>query len=47
MAYVSKGMWREATFLHDMGVEEFNTRMQDPNFLEEAQLVDVREPDEM
>lgn len=33
--------------LEQIDAEEFHERMQDPSFFEEAQLVDVREPDEM
>jgi hypothetical protein len=38
---------REASFLRDVNVEEFSTKMENPEFLQEAQLLDVREPDEM
>ena len=31
----------------DIQVEELHSKMQDPVFMEEAQLIDVREPDEM
>jgi len=33
--------------LRDVSVDEFGARMEDPEFLQEAQLLDVREPDEM
>ena len=33
--------------MKDIQVEELHSKMQDPLFMEEAQLVDVREPDEM
>lgn len=39
--------FREASFLRDVNVEEFGAKMEDPDFLQEAQLLDVREPDEM
>ncbi|KAL4611435.1 hypothetical protein ACB098_08G101200 [Castanea mollissima] len=38
---------REESLLQDIQTEEFHAKMQDPNFLEEAQLIDVREPDEV
>ena len=38
---------REGSLLQDVQTEEFHAKMQDPNFLEEAQLIDVREPDEV
>nr|XP_023928227.1 rhodanese-like/PpiC domain-containing protein 12, chloroplastic isoform X1 [Quercus suber]POE91086.1 rhodanese-like/ppic domain-containing protein 12, chloroplastic [Quercus suber] len=38
---------REGSLLQDIQTEEFHAKMQDPNFLEEAQLIDVREPDEV
>ncbi|KAI5068099.1 hypothetical protein GOP47_0016444 [Adiantum capillus-veneris] len=38
---------REAAFLQDIQPEELRTLLQDPGFLEEAQLVDVREPNEI
>ncbi|KAL3680406.1 hypothetical protein R1sor_023362 [Riccia sorocarpa] len=38
---------RQAMKLEQIQVEEFHERMQDPSFLEEAQLIDVREPDEI
>ena len=39
--------YREASFLREIGVEEFGAKMEDPEFLQEVQLLDVREPDEM
>jgi rhodanese-related sulfurtransferase len=38
---------REASFLRDVSVDEFGAKMEDPEFLQEAQLLDVREPDEI
>ncbi|KAG0579896.1 hypothetical protein M758_4G133800 [Ceratodon purpureus] len=38
---------REASFLRDIDVEEFSGKMEDPEFLQEVQLLDVREPDEI
>ncbi|XP_042507243.1 rhodanese-like/PpiC domain-containing protein 12, chloroplastic [Macadamia integrifolia] len=38
---------REAALLQDIEPEEFYAKMQDPCFLEEAQLIDVREPEEV
>ncbi|KAJ0020842.1 hypothetical protein Pint_30836 [Pistacia integerrima] len=38
---------REESSLQDIQPDEFHVKMQDPDFLEEAQLVDVREPDEV
>ncbi|BFI40507.1 hypothetical protein AXG93_2852s1140 [Marchantia polymorpha subsp. ruderalis] len=38
---------RPAMKLEQIDAEEFHERMQDPSFFEEAQLVDVREPDEI
>ncbi|KAF9597850.1 hypothetical protein IFM89_021935 [Coptis chinensis] len=35
------------TSLQDIDPEELHLKMQDPGFLEEAQLIDVREPDEV
>ncbi|XP_010536124.1 PREDICTED: rhodanese-like/PpiC domain-containing protein 12, chloroplastic isoform X2 [Tarenaya hassleriana] len=33
--------------LKEVGVEELHSKMQDPAFMDEAQLIDVREPDEI
>ncbi|MCO5546815.1 hypothetical protein L7F22_000251 [Adiantum nelumboides] len=38
---------REAAFLQDVQPEDLHTLLQGPGFLEEAQLIDVREPDEI
>ncbi|KAG2639182.1 hypothetical protein PVAP13_2NG617800 [Panicum virgatum] len=38
---------RDQCILQDIDPEELHTKMQDPSFLEEAQLIDVREPDEV
>ncbi|KAM7278388.1 hypothetical protein ACFE04_005522 [Oxalis oulophora] len=38
---------REEARLQEIQPEEFHSRIQDPNFLEESQLIDVREPDEI
>ncbi|KAG8099039.1 hypothetical protein GUJ93_ZPchr0013g35926 [Zizania palustris] len=38
---------RDQCVLEDIAPEEFHAKMQDPSFLEEAQLIDVREPDEV
>jgi len=38
---------REGSVLQDIQPDELHAKMQDPNFLEEAQLVDVREPEEV
>ncbi|CAN1170404.1 Rhodanese-like/PpiC domain-containing protein 12, chloroplastic [Linum perenne] len=38
---------REACALRDIQPDEFHVKFQDPDFLEEAQLIDVREPDEV
>ncbi|KAL2649340.1 hypothetical protein R1flu_017468 [Riccia fluitans] len=38
---------RQAMKLEQIQVEEFHERMQDPSFLEEAQLIDVRELDQI
>ncbi|KAJ0084615.1 hypothetical protein Patl1_29357 [Pistacia atlantica] len=38
---------REESSLQDIQPDEFHVKMQDPDFLEEAQLIDVREPDEV
>ncbi|BAF22608.1 rhodanese-like/PpiC domain-containing protein 12, chloroplastic [Oryza sativa Japonica Group] len=38
---------REQCVVEDIPPEELHAKMQDPNFLEEAQLIDVREPDEV
>lgn len=38
---------REASFLRDIDVQELSTNMEDPEFLQNAQLLDVREPDEI
>ncbi|XP_068660270.1 rhodanese-like/PpiC domain-containing protein 12, chloroplastic [Aristolochia californica] len=38
---------REACLLQDIEPEELHSKMQDPGFLEEAQMIDVREPDEV
>ncbi|KAJ0979000.1 hypothetical protein J5N97_014474 [Dioscorea zingiberensis] len=38
---------REESLLQDIGPEEFHSKMQDPKFVEEAQLIDVREPEEI
>jgi rhodanese-related sulfurtransferase len=39
--------FREQCVVEDIPPEELHAKMQDPNFLEEAQLIDVREPDEV
>lgn len=38
---------REESSLQEIQPDEFHMKMQDPNFLEEAQLIDVREPEEV
>ncbi|KAH7542180.1 rhodanese-like/PpiC domain-containing protein 12, chloroplastic isoform X2 [Ziziphus jujuba] len=38
---------REESVLQDIQPEELHQRMQDPSFLDEAQLIDVREPEEV
>ncbi|XP_057801323.1 rhodanese-like/PpiC domain-containing protein 12, chloroplastic isoform X2 [Salvia miltiorrhiza] len=38
---------REESMLADIQPSELHEKMQDPSFLEEAQLIDVREPDEV
>ncbi|OIW16283.1 hypothetical protein TanjilG_18999 [Lupinus angustifolius] len=38
---------REEALLQDIQPDEFHVKIQDPNFLEEAQLIDVREPGEV
>uniref|UniRef100_A0A0E0LPZ7 Peptidylprolyl isomerase n=1 Tax=Oryza punctata TaxID=4537 RepID=A0A0E0LPZ7_ORYPU len=38
---------RDQCVMEDIAPEELHAKMQDPNFLEEAQLIDVREPDEV
>ncbi|CAA6654437.1 unnamed protein product [Spirodela intermedia] len=37
---------RDGSLLRDIGPEELHSKMEDPDFFEEAQLIDVREPDE-
>ncbi|KAK3205492.1 hypothetical protein Dsin_019538 [Dipteronia sinensis] len=38
---------REESSLQEIQPDDFHIKMQDPNFLEEAQLIDVREPEEV
>ncbi|XP_038991961.1 rhodanese-like/PpiC domain-containing protein 12, chloroplastic isoform X2 [Hibiscus syriacus] len=38
---------REESLLKDIQPEEFRAKMQDPSFIEESQLIDVREPEEV
>ncbi|XP_054790643.1 rhodanese-like/PpiC domain-containing protein 12, chloroplastic [Prosopis cineraria] len=38
---------REETILQDIQPNELHAKIQDPNFMEEAQLIDVREPEEV
>uniref|UniRef100_A0ACD5YYJ2 Uncharacterized protein n=1 Tax=Avena sativa TaxID=4498 RepID=A0ACD5YYJ2_AVESA len=38
---------RDQCMLQDIAPEELHEKMQDPSFIEEAQLIDVREPDEV
>jgi hypothetical protein len=38
---------RDQCILQDIDPEELHAKLQDPSFLEEAQLIDVREPDEV
>ena len=38
---------REESLLQDIQPDEFQVKLQDPKFVEEAQLIDVREPDEV
>ncbi|KAF7815614.1 rhodanese-like/PpiC domain-containing protein 12, chloroplastic [Senna tora] len=38
---------REESVLQDIQPDELHAKIQDPNFMEEAQLIDVREPDEV
>ncbi|XP_062186412.1 rhodanese-like/PpiC domain-containing protein 12, chloroplastic [Phragmites australis] len=38
---------RDQCVLQDIEPEELHTKMQDPSFIEEAQLIDVREPNEV
>ncbi|WVZ67145.1 hypothetical protein U9M48_016266 [Paspalum notatum var. saurae] len=44
---VHAGNCKDQCVLQDIAPEELHKKMQDPNFLEEAQLIDVREPDEV
>lgn len=41
------GDCRKETLLQDVQPEEFHIKMQDPSFREVAQLLDVREPEEV
>lgn len=38
---------REGSVLEDVSPEELHSKLQDPQFIEEAQLIDVREPEEV
>lgn len=38
---------REESILQDIQPDELHMKIQDPSFLDEAQLIDVREPDEV
>ena len=38
---------REESILQDIQPHDLHVKIQDPNFLEEAQLIDVREPEEV
>lgn len=38
---------REESILEDIQPTELHEKMQDPSFLEDAQLIDVREPEEV
>lgn len=38
---------REESILKDIQPEELHAKIQDPSFIDEAQLIDVREPDEV
>ena len=38
---------REESILQDIQPHDLHEKIQDPNFLEEAQLIDVREPEEV
>ncbi|XP_039015366.1 rhodanese-like/PpiC domain-containing protein 12, chloroplastic [Hibiscus syriacus] len=38
---------REESLLKDIEPEEFHAKLQDPSFIEQAQLIDVREPEEV
>lgn len=38
---------REESILQEIEPEELHSKMQDPSFIDEAQLIDVREPDEV
>ncbi|XP_006845046.2 rhodanese-like/PpiC domain-containing protein 12, chloroplastic isoform X1 [Amborella trichopoda] len=38
---------REGSLLQDIGPEEFHLKMEEQDFIDEAQLLDVREPDEV
>lgn len=38
---------REESILEDIQPNELHVKMQDPSFLEESQLIDVREPEEV
>lgn len=38
---------REESIVLDIAPEELHSKMQDPSFVEEAQLIDVREPEEV
>lgn len=40
-------MCREESVLEHIQPNEFHVKLQDPSFLEEAQLIDVREPEEV
>lgn len=39
--------YREEALLVELPPEEFHLKSQDPEFMEHAQLIDVREPDEV
>lgn len=38
---------REESVLQDIQPDELHVKMQDPSFLDESQLIDVREPEEV
>lgn len=45
--YIAPYPVREESLLQDIQPDKLHAKMQDPNFSEEAQLVDVREPEEV
>lgn len=45
--FFSFSIYREESVLEQIQPNELHEKMQNPSFLEEAQLIDVREPDEV